>query len=226
MRNQWLLVLAAALLAGCGPERKAGVARGLDEYARQARALQTNQGDMDGSLWTEQAGYADGFRDVKARRLADIVTIEVLESTSAVTEATTQTVRESDITKSAPALFGLEKRVAELPNLASLSQSSTFAGDGATSRTSVLATQLTARVIEVFPNRNLLIEANREITLNGERQIMILRGVIRPADISPANTVSSSRIAEMELSVTGRGTISDAQKPGLLFKLLSGIWPF
>ena len=98
--------------------------------------------------------------------------------------------------------------------------------DAATSRRSTVSTSLTARVVEVFPNRNLLIEANREVLVNGERQLVTLRGVVRPTDISADNVVLSTRIAEMELEVDGRGLVADAQKPGWLFKVLNGIWPF
>lgn len=214
-------------LSGCGPSsRQSSVSRGLDEYARLARSIETPDGNRSGSIWTDQAGYADAFRDVKARRAGDIVTIEVVESTSAVSEATTDSSKSSSIDASVGNLFGLEKKISELPNLVSADRSADFSGDATTSRKSVVSTTLTARVTEVFPNRNLLIEGNREILLNGERQIVTLRGVVRPSDISPSNTILSARIAEMELGVTGRGLVSDAQKPGVLFRILSGFWPF
>jgi flagellar L-ring protein precursor FlgH len=214
-------------LSACGPSsRQNSVSRGLDEYARLARSIETPDGNRSGSIWTEQAGYADAFRDVKARRAGDIVTIEVIESTSAVSEATTDSSKSSSISASAANLFGLEKKVGELPNLVNTDSSADFSGDASTTRKSVVSTTLTARVTEVFPNRNLLIEGNRELLLNGERQIVTLRGVVRPSDISPSNTILSARIAEMELAVTGRGLVSDAQKPGVLFRILSGFWPF
>jgi len=222
-----ILVMTAMGLAGCGPtNRQAGVSRGLDEYARQARSITMPDGNGSGSVWTDRAGYADAFRDVKARHAGDIVTVQVLESTSAVSGAKTDSAKASSVANSATNLLGLEKKISELPNLINTDSSSTFAGDASTSRTSDVSTTLTARVTEVFPNRNLLIEGNREILLNGERQMVTLRGVVRPADISPSNTVLSARIAEMELSVTGRGLVSDAQQPGVLFRILSGFWPF
>jgi len=224
----WALWCTLGLLAAsCGPaNRQSSVRSGLDEYARQARAIPLDGGESDGSIWTDQAGYSDAFRDVKARRMADIVTIEVLESTSAVSEATTESTRTTAVDKQYPNVAGLEKKIAELPNLFGMEQSSEFAGDASTSRRSVLSTTITARVVEVFPNRNLMIEGNREVLINGERQMVTVRGVIRPNDISPSNTVLSARIAEMELEVSGRGIVSDAQRPGLLYKILSGVWPF
>lgn len=225
-----LLVLIVLVVSGgiaCGPaKRQDAVNRGLEDYVRLARNVSVDQGEDDGSVWTTQSGYADAFRDVKARRIADIVTIQVLESTSAVSEASTESAKSSTVDKQFPGLAGLEGRIAELPNLISAEQNSQFSGDGSTSRRSVLSTTLSARIVEVFPNRNMLIEGNREVLVNGERQIVSLRGVIRPGDIGPENTVISSRIAEMELEVTGRGIVSDAQKPGVLYRILSGMWPF
>lgn len=227
----WLVVAAIVWLglsaAGCGPSsRQDAVNRGLEDYVRLARTVNVDQGEDDGSVWTAQSGYADAFRDVKARRIADLVTIQVLESTSALSEASTESAKTSNIDMKYGSLAGLERRIAELPNLISTEQNAQFSGDATTSRRSVLSTTLSARIIEVFPNRNMLIEGNRELLINGERQIVSLRGVIRPGDIGPENTVLSSRIAEMELQVTGRGIVSDAQKPGVLYRILTGIWPF
>lgn len=223
-----LLILGMLIVApACGPaQQESTVRRGLDEYIRQATSSKVEEGRGSGSVWTDQAGYGDAFRDVKARRSGDIVTVQVQESTSAVSEATTASARDSSVDSEFPSLFGLEKRVSELPTFLSGTGSSTFNGDASTSRKSVLSTTLTARVLQVFPNRNLLIEGNREVMINGERQVVVMRGVIRPNDISPSNMVASSRIAEMELQVTGRGLVSDAQRPGLLYKILTGVWPF
>ena len=229
MKERGILLMLGFLLCGpaCGPAQpESTVRRGLEDYVHQASALKVEDGQESGSVWTDQAGYGDAFRDVKARRSGDIVTVEVLESTSAVSEATTASTKDSSVDSQFPNLFGLEKRVSELPNLLSGTGTSKFSGDASTSRKSVLSTTLTARVVQVFPNRNLLIEGNREVLINGERQIVVVRGVVRPSDISPANTVSSARIAEMELQVTGRGLVSNAQKPGLLYKILTGVWPF
>lgn len=218
---------AVLLLVGCGPEKpQSQVQRGLEEYARVARNLKIEDGVDDGSVWTDNAGWGDAFRDVKARRLGDLVTVQVVEATSAIQEATTESSRASEVSYNVNNLAGAEKKVAELPNLISADRSSTFTGDAATSRRSTVSTSLTARVVEVFPNRNLLIEANREVLVNGERQLVTLRGVVRPTDISADNVVLSTRIAEMELEVDGRGLVADAQKPGWLFKVLNGIWPF
>jgi flagellar L-ring protein precursor FlgH len=202
------------------------VERGLDEYVKVARTLERDNDDSSGSLWNDRSGYSDAYRDVKAKGIADIVTIQVIESTSAISEAGTDLARSSEITANLTNFAGLEKKVSELPNLFDVDSASKFAGEGSTSRRSVLSTTLTARVVEVFPNRNLLLQGSRELLVNGERQIVTLRGIVRPEDISDGNIVLSSRIAEMQLDVTGKGIVSEAQKPGVLYRVLSGMWPF
>jgi flagellar L-ring protein precursor FlgH len=220
------MILLFSWMISCKQSTHSGVVeRGLENYAEAARNLKTKNGEDDGSLWSDRAGYSDGFRDVKARRVADLITIQVVESTSAVSEASTETLRETSVEAQLPNLFGLENKMSELPTLLDTSGSSEYAGDAATTRRSVLQTSVTAQVVEVFPNGNLLLEGDRELLVNGERQIVTVRGVARPNDISPQNVILSTRIAEMEFEIKGKGIVSKAQEPGLLYRLLAGIWP-
>jgi len=224
IRSFEVLILLACLSCG-GSSRKTGsVQTGLEEYIRQARSVPKENNEDQGSLWTMTSGLSAGFRDVKARQVADIVIIEVVETTSALAEATTQSTKESDIQASVPNFFGLEGKVAELPNLIDATRSNEFSGEASTTRRSVLNTSITARVVEVFANGFLLLEGNREIVINDERQIVTVRGVVRPEDISPQNVVLSRNVSELEVEVQGRGFVSETQKPGLLFRMLSGLW--
>lgn len=220
-----LLIVPLALVSCSSSNRSGAVESGLEDYVRLARSQKVENGQEDGSLWSEQAGYSDYFRDVKARRLADLVTIQVLESTSAVSEASTETLRESEIGVKIPNLLGLEKKVSELPTLVDASSNADFTGDASTTRRSVVQTSVTAQVVEVFPNGNLLLEGDRELLINGERQTVTFRGVARPNDISPQNVILSTRIAEMEFEIAGKGIVSKTQEPGALYKLLAGIFP-
>ncbi len=221
-------VLLALGLSGCGgaARKPQSVSSGLTEYIRQARSLEAENRQSEGSLWTDTSSLSGPYRDVKAYRLADIVTIQVLESTSALAAATTDSTKESESTADIPNLFGAQKKISELPSLLSANRSNKFAGDASTSRTNQLKTNVTARVVEVFPNGNLLVEGNREIGINNERQLVTLRGVVRPVDISPDNIVLSTNVAEMEIEVKGNGIVSRAQQPGLFYRLISQFWPF
>ncbi len=222
-----LLIALLLTVVGCGGSaKKAGSGDTLSDYVRQARSLPTDNRQGHGSLWSETAYLAGGFRDLKAGRLADIVTIQVLEETSALAEATTESSRAENMDSKFPNLYGLEKVVSELPNLAGGSRTREFTGDASTTRRSVLRTSIAARVVEVFPNGSLLLEGNRAIAINNEQQMVTVRGVVRPQDISPNNSVPSTKLAELEIQVQGQGLVSEAQRPGVLYQVLSGIWPF
>ncbi|MEE8587661.1 MAG: flagellar basal body L-ring protein FlgH [Acidobacteriota bacterium] len=216
------------LALGCGESaKKPGPVRSsLNQYVEQARTLRAEDRQAEGSLWIDDGNRSDPFRDLKAYRVGDIVTIAVRESTSAVSQATTDSTKAADFSSGAPSFFGLEKRIGELAGLLDASRDSQFQGEARTTRSNVLTTTVTARVVEAFPNGNMLLEGNREVLINGERQIVTVRGVVRPSDISPLNVVASTSLAEMEIQVEGRGIVSQAQRPGILYKILSGFWPF
>ena len=222
------LLAIAALALGCGEsaKRPGPVRSSLNQYVEQARTLGAEDRQAEGSLWIDSGNRSDPFRDLKAYRVGDIVTIAVRESTSAVSQATTDSSKEADFSAGAPGFFGLEKRIGELSGLLDTNRDSQFQGEARTTRSNVLTTSVTARVVEAFPNGNMLLEGNREVLINGERQIVTVRGVVRPSDVSPLNVVVSTSLAEMEIQVEGRGIVSRAQKPGMLYKILSGFWPF
>jgi flagellar L-ring protein precursor FlgH len=131
-----------------------------------------------------------------------------------------------------PGMFGLENtgvfknNFSDLAKILNASNSSKFAGSGSTSRQENLNATITARVVDVMTNGNLLIEGRRNIKVNEEDQIIILEGTIRSRDIALDNTVNSIYIADARISYAGRGIISDRQSPGWLMNFLDKIWPF
>ena len=99
------------------------------------------------------------------------------------------------------AAAGLTSVASRLPNLAAATGDQQLAGTGQTSRQTVLTTSLSARVVEVMPNGNLVIEGTKDILVNSERQWVLVRGVIRPSDLGPANSIRSEKIAGFEILV-------------------------
>jgi flagellar L-ring protein FlgH len=181
-----------------------------------------------GSLYSDSAPNLFLFRDFKARNMNDILTIQINESSTASNSANTSTSKEGDVSIKAPSLGGLEKGASAL-NFASLLSGAAalnFAGQGSTSRTGQLQAFVSARVVQVLPNGDLGIEGIKEVTINRERQILRIRGIVRPRDVTPSNVVLSTAIANMEVVFDGKGIVSDANKPGFLFRLLSWITPF
>jgi flagellar L-ring protein FlgH len=100
-------------------------------------------------------------------------------------------------------------------------------GSGTTERDTTLTTNISARVIAVLPNGYLVVDAVKDVQVDSEHQLISIRGVVRPADITTANTVSSDKVAEMEIHVNGKGVINDAiHRPNFLYRLVLGLLPF
>jgi flagellar L-ring protein FlgH len=184
--------------------------------------------NMPGSLFSDNAPNVFLFRDLKARNVNDIVTIQIIESSTASNSANTSTKKEGDISVSGPSVLGLERGGSTL-NFASLlagNSALSFAGQGSTSRTGQLQAYVSARVVQVLPNGDLAIEGLKEVTINRERQILRIRGLVRSRDVTPGNVVLSTAIANMEVVFDGKGIVSDANKPGFLYRLFTWITPF
>jgi flagellar L-ring protein FlgH len=156
-----------------------------------------------------------------------VLTIVVAEQASAVASGTTKTSRASSTKNSIAALGGITRATGALANLANVSGDTELNGQGTTSRSTTLTTTLTARVTHVLPNGGLVIEASKEVQINSERQVIAVRGVVRPADIDPTNSVQSNRLAQLEVHVNGKGVVGDAiRRPFILYRLLLGLLPF
>jgi flagellar L-ring protein precursor FlgH len=181
-----------------------------------------------GSLYSDTAPSLFLFRDFKARNVNDILTIQINESATASNSANTSTNREGNVNIKAPAVGGLEKGTSALnfANILSGLSALNFAGQGTTSRTGQLQAFVSARVVEVFPNGDLGIEGIKEVMINRERQILRIRGIVRQRDITPNNVVLSTALANMEVVFDGKGIVSDANKPGFLFRLIQWVTPF
>jgi flagellar L-ring protein precursor FlgH len=181
-----------------------------------------------GSLW--QATSTGLAEDMKARRRGDIITVLISENASASKKASTGTSRGSSISGGIPKLLGLEttgiRNWADLAQLLSASYGSKFDGSGSTSREETLQATLSAKVVDVIPNGNLLIEGRRNVRVNNEDQIIVLTGTVRGRDVSADNTVSSALVADAKIAYSGKGVISDRQKPGWLLNALDKVWPF
>ncbi len=200
----------------------------LDQYVQQVnqRAHQSSNASP-GSLYTSNGRLADGFRDVRASQMYDLVTIVVSDSSSAVSTGVTNTSRKSSAQSSVTALFGPKSATGALANLANTSGNTQLQGQGTTSRGTTLSTTVTVEVIGVLPNGNLAVQGQKEILVNSEKQVITVRGIIRPDDLSSTNSIPSDRVARMEILVNGKGVVNDAVKrPFILYRLLLGLLPF
>jgi len=221
------LGLALVFASGCGPKTvQTSSISSLEAYVAEAKAGGPPTAVNEGSLWVTQGRRTELFRDPKARDVNDVVTVRVLESTQASAAADSKNSKSSSVSAGYDALFGAEKKFKELPNLVSGKAANTFEGSGTTTRNTTLSTNMTARVIDVLPNGNMVIEGVREIRLNNENQSLYLTGVIRPEDVNRGNVVLSSAVAQMTVRLQGRGIVSQHVNPGWLYKILTNFMPF
>jgi flagellar L-ring protein FlgH len=222
-----LLLLSSA--AGASKKKeKPPEPSALDRYvAEAARAAREGNDASPGSLWSSAALLADLATDVRARRVNDMVTVLVSENASALSTGNVQTARTSSAKASITALAGPQKATGTLANLLGTSGDQELKGSGTIGRTTVISTTLGTRVVAVLPNGYLVVEGVKEIRVSSEQQVITVRGVVRPADLSPNNVVQSDLIAQLEVSVNGKGVVGDAiRRPNFLYRLLLGLLPF
>lgn len=240
-----VLIAAAAMLSACagglgqtGERRPPAQAFERQEASKPPEpALKDPAGDA--SLW-KHASHRDLFKDLRAFQVGDLVTVNIVETSKASKKANTKSGRESSIEAGIDNVLGWENKLKYLTSLGNrkvrgsfdnnpmfkASLKNSFDGSGETSRDESMTASITARVIAVEPNGNLLIEGSREVKVNNENQIIILTGVIRPQDISPNNTILSSYISDARIAYSGTGSVSDKQRPGWLTSLIDFVWPF
>lgn len=184
-----------------------------------------------GSLW--RPGDSSLFADVKAHSVGDLVTITVSEtstgSNTAATSASKASTSQGSIAFSGVGIGA--SGVANPKGSFSLgpyntSFSRTFAGTGSTTRADSVTAYMTATVVAVLPNGNLVIRGTRWTKVNDELQQIVLEGVIRPVDISDSNTILSQDVAEAKIFMLGKGPVSQYQKPGWLEQIWNVISPF
>jgi len=164
------------------------------------------------------------FEDVKARRVGDLITVILEESTNASKSASTEADKSSDIDLPNPTIFNSANRLTELAN--SITSEREFDGEGETTQENSIEGNVTVTVHEVFPNGYLLVKGEKLLELNEGSEVVRISGIVRPADVSTNNTILSNQIANAEITYKGNGIVSDSSKPGWLLKLFfSSIWP-
>lgn len=180
------------------------------------------------SLWDASSGP---FYGVSKRRIrvGDVITVLISESTSAAQEASTQTEKDSTL---GSRLVNNWDQVANLLGNETLRKTfnlqlngnDNYKGGGQTSRRSSVRAVVTAMVTEVMDSGNLFIVGEHEVKVNNEVETIRISGIIRPQDITGQNTVLSSQVAKVEVSVNGAGVVASKQSPGILTKMFN--WLF
>ena len=206
---------------------------GLVLFVLAGFALGQAQAD---SLWSKETAVSL-FTDHKAKRVGDIITVLVQENNSASRNSSTKTQKKGDISASISSFLtgNIENKIfsndpgddnaVQLPKLETTSQNK-FEGSGAVNNSGSINSRFAVRVVDVLPNKNLIIEGVRRTSFSGESQTIILRGTVRPQDVTPVNTVVSYNLADVSIRFKDEGVVNDSQKKGWFGKLWDKVSPF
>jgi len=186
-----------------------------------ARVLPPPAPRTDGAIY--QAGQQmELFADLKARRVGDVLTIVLNESTNASKSATTTTAKTTSVANTGPTLFGKSFTTKGVPILdTSLTGAEGFNGAGTSAQSNSLAGSLTVTVVDVQSNGNLVVQGDKSLKLNQGDEFVHIAGVIRPADITTNNTVTSDKLADAHISYSGKGVVDSSNKMGWLARFFN-----
>ena len=168
-----------------------------------------------------QNAYFSLFADQKASYVGDAITIIVVESSLATNKAKTSSGRQSDLS------FDMDGKVVnnDVPEMSlGIGSSNEFDGSGSTESSGQIQTKISATIDSVLTNGNLVIRGSKKITINGEEQLINIKGIVRSSDVRADNSVLSYNISDAEISFEGSGLIDDAQSPGWLTKFFHWIF--
>lgn len=168
-----------------------------------------------------QNAYFSLFSDQKAAYIGDAITIIVIESSLATNKAKTNSSRNSDLG------FNLAGKVSttDVPEVdLGVGSNNDFSGSGSTESSGSIQTKISATIDSVLANGNLVIRGSKKITINGEEQLINIKGIVRTSDVRADNSVLSYNISDAEISFEGSGLIDDAQSPGWLTKFFHWIF--
>jgi flagellar L-ring protein precursor FlgH len=168
------------------------------------------------------------FENPVARHVGDIVTIVLNESTAAKKSATTTTAKTTNQTLPGMTLLGAPVTIHGTPILSNnIDDASKFSGEGDSAQSNSLSGFITATVVRVLPNGNLLIKGEKQIWINQGSEYVRVSGVIRPIDLAPDNSIPSLKVGAARISYGGKGAVADANAPGWLSRFFNSPWtPF
>jgi flagellar L-ring protein precursor FlgH len=210
-----LLLAAASLQAQVASIRKAlepkpnVAAASLTSYLERVRAENSVTQAAPGSIWTDSGRLTRMTTDVRAMRPHDLIQVVVAENLASSTDGTVKNSRASNATSGISGLLGKLKAGNALQNIITQNSAAALNAQGTSATDSSLSTTFGGQVVEVLPNGMLVVEAARQVEFSQQTQTILLRGLVRPEDISQQNQVLSTAISSLELEVRGKGIIND-----------------
>jgi len=218
------LIVAILLVTSIAQAGKPAAKRSdsLDSYLSRLRSAPATpiHEYAPGSLWIDNGLLADSVSDQRASAVGDVITVQVVELTTAQASAAVNTQRQFSASSGISALGG-KINTSGLDTLFSPNSAQTLKGQGATTADSKLQTTLSGRVVAILPSGALVLEAQREVVINEQKNRIIVRGVARRADISADDSIPSTRLSDLEVELVGKGVVSDGtRQPNILIRWL------
>jgi flagellar L-ring protein precursor FlgH len=220
------LFACTALLLGSGCARSFGDVRPYAPMAPIQVAVAPQAQATGGSLYRSGPGL-NLYSDRRARDVGDLLTINLIENTTAQTTAATSVDKGSDIAMAAPNIAGapLTYKGRDLLS-ATLSGERGFSGNGNSAQSNRLQGSITVTVVQRLPNGNLVVQGQKNMRLNQGDELVQIQGIVRAADINPDNSVPSSRVADARIAYGGRGAMAQSNSMGWLGRFFnSPIFP-
>ncbi len=216
-RRLGCLALAALLVPGAAakPKNKGAAAKrdALADYLQRVSATAPLAASATpGSLWIDNGRLANMVADYKASRVGDLVTISVSQNLSSTNTGNVASNRSFTASSGITALGGHIK-TSGVQSLFSPNSTQVLAGKAQATSTTALSTTLTGRVVALLASGTLVVEAERQVMMNDQRETVILRGLVRPGDLDATNTVASNSVGNLEVEVKGKGIISEGTRP-------------
>jgi flagellar L-ring protein precursor FlgH len=199
----------------------------LSAYLNRVRAENSNAQPTAGAIWSDNGRLTRMNADVRAMRPNDLISVVVEENLAASTDGTVKNSRASNASSQITSLFGLLHAGNAMQNLIGQTSTSGLNAQGQSATNSSLTTVFGGQVVEVLANGTLVIEAARQVEFSQQTQTIVLRGLVRPEDISQQNQVLSTAISSLELEVRGKGIVNDATyRQNALVRMLERILIF
>jgi flagellar L-ring protein FlgH len=222
-----LPLFAASLLAlgGCSTALNGPMPGNGHNYAA-AMPLPAKPADQNNGSVYQPNTAVPLFSDQRAHRVGDLITVVLNENTNASKSADTSTSRDSSVSVGASTLLGGPISVGGTDPLSTgLSSTNGFTGKGKSTQSNTMTGTITVTVARVLSNGDLVVQGQKWLQINQGREYVRLHGIVRPADISPQNTVDSTKIADAHIGYSGQGMVNNSNRPGWLVRFFNAWWP-
>lgn len=227
--KSFLVIVATAGFCGCVVQ--APPQPGDPYYAPVLHTRPAPDQNVNGSLYRENIAL-DLYGDRKARRVGDIITIMLEERTSSSKTSNVEVTKENELTMPSVAggagtVLGIRPTVGNFGLGTNVQSEREFTGEAEADQSNRLSGSISVTVVDVYPNGSLVIRGEKWMTLNRGDEYIRISGIVRPDDVSPDNTISSTKIANARIQYSGTGELADSQQMGWLTRFFnSAVWPF